>query len=109
MLESTIIVRRLSFLFLLLLIPLVASKDDLTKKTVGASGEKKSQRRGAFCFNFIDCMYSNTYPIEPKLHQQVAYLGVNTCLIKERERYPGSMNQRTQGKENQVMYESYFN
>ena len=103
------IVRSLSFLLLLFLTPLVSSKDDLTKKTVGTSGKRKSQRLEAFCFNFIDCLYSNSNPIEPKFYQQAANLGMNTCLIKERERYPGSMNQRTQGKENQVMYESHFN
>ena len=91
MLESTMIVRSLSFLLLLFLTPLVSSKDDLTKKTVGTSGKRKSQRLEAFCFNFIDCMYSHSYPIEPKLYQKVADLGMYICLMKEREHYPGSM------------------
>ena len=49
-LESTMIVRSLSFLLLLFLTPLVSSKDDLTKKTVGTSGRRKSLRRKAFSF-----------------------------------------------------------
>ena len=71
--------------------PLVSSKDDLTKKTVGTEGRRKSQRLEAFCFNFIDCLYSNSNPIEPKLYQKVADLGMYICLMKEREHYPGSM------------------
>ena len=85
MLECTMIIRSLSFLSLLFLIPLAASKDDLTKKAVGTSGKRKSQRLEAFCFNFIDCMYSHSYPIEPKLYQKVADLGMYICLMKERE------------------------
>ena len=82
------IVRSLSYVLLLFLTPLVSSKDDLTKKTVGTSGRRKSRRLEAFCFNFIDCLYSNSNLIEPKLYQQVADLGMYTYLIEEREQYP---------------------
>ena len=45
------IVRSLSFLLLLFLNDLVASKDDFMKNTVRTSGEKKSQREGSRSWN----------------------------------------------------------